>query len=226
MPGQPCVSALIPAFNEARLIGKTVRAVMNIPEIMEVVVVDDASVDFTSDVAREAGARVLTLDKNMGKGNALNKGASLVSGEVVVLLDGDLGDSAGEARKLVLPVLKKQADMTIARFPPPKQKGGFGFVKGLARNGIKIFTGLKVSSPLSGQRAMTKEVMNSLLPFASGYGVEVWLTIKAARMGFRVLEVPVAMSHRETGRDIKGFLHRGRQFLHVARVLAGCLVRK
>jgi len=226
MPEQPCVSALIPAFNEAELIGKTVRAVKSIPEVMEVIVVNDASTDLTSRIAREAGARVLTLERNMGKGNAMNEGAFLVRGKVVVLLDGDLGDTAGEARKLILPVLEKRADMTIARFPPPRQKGGFGLVKGLARGGIKFLTGLHVSSPLSGQRAMTREVMNELMPFASGYGVEVALTIKAARKGFRVMEVPVMMRHDETGRDLRGFLHRGRQFVHVARVLVGCLGRE
>jgi len=222
----PFVSILIPAFNEAGTIGETVRAALAVPEIMEVVVVDDASTDLTPRIARKAGARVLTLQQNAGKGNALNKGAALIRGDIVVLLDGALGDTAAEARKLVLPVLKNQADMTIARFPPPRRKGGLGIVKGLARRGIKIFTGLDVSSPLSGQRAMTRKVMNALMPFASGYGVEVGLTIKAARMGFRVQEVPVTMSHNETGRDIKGFLHRGRQFIHVAKVLTSCLLRE
>ncbi|RYD02512.1 hypothetical protein N752_24600 [Desulforamulus aquiferis] len=72
---------------------------------------------------------------------------------------------------------------------------------------------------------MTRSVLTRILPFASGYGVEVALTIRVAREGFIVLEVPTGMSHAETGRDLKGFMHRGKQFVHVAKVLGGCLFR-
>ncbi len=220
------VVALIPAYNEAKNITATVAALSELSEVNEVVVVDDASTDQTGDLAVAAGARVISMYSNKGKGAALNEGSKQIEADVVMLLDGDLGYSARDARLLLEPVLDGRADMTVAHFPPPRLKGGFGLVKGLARKGIKFFTGLEMQSPLSGQRVMTRPVMDKLLPFASGYGVEVGLTIKAARSGFKVLEVPVQMTHAETGRDLKGFLHRGRQFYHVARVLARAAAMK
>lgn len=219
------VSAVIPAFNEADTIGDTVRAVLSIPEISEVVVVDDHSRDQTAGAAREAGALVFSLPRNSGKGAALNAGLGRAHGDVIVLLDADLGASAAEARKLVLPVLARETDLAIARFPKARRKGGFGLVKGLAVRGIRYFTGHEMQSPISGQRALRREVLDQLLPLAGGYGVEVGMTVDAACLGFRLREVPVAMRHKETGRDLQGFLHRGRQFRDIALTLIKCYVR-
>ncbi|WP_420795159.1 glycosyltransferase family 2 protein [Desulforamulus ferrireducens] len=218
------MSVVIPAHNEAERITDTVKGVLGIPEVTEVIVVDDASTDETAKLAKLAGAIVLELPNNMGKGGALNAGVAKASGQVIALLDGDLGASASEARSLILPVLRDEADMTIARFPKAQKKGGFGLVKNLARLGIRYYAGLEATAPLSGQRVMTRDVLARVIPFASGYGVEVALTIKVARAGFRVLEVPTQMSHAETGRDLRGFMHRGKQFVHVAKVLAGCFL--
>lgn len=214
------VEALIPAYNEEDYIYETVQAVLSLPEINGVLVVDDGSTDATAVKARLAGARVLSLAGNAGKGEALNRGIKELVARVVVLLDADLGASAVEAVRLVMPVLNDEADMTVARFPRSSRKAGFGLVKRLAREGIRWYTGLVMESPLSGQRAMTRQVLQKITPFAGGFGVEVGLTIAAVRHGFRVVEVPVNMRHKETGRDLEGFLHRGKQFWHVARVLA------
>ncbi|MBO8127705.1 MAG: glycosyltransferase family 2 protein [Peptococcaceae bacterium] len=206
------VSVVIPAFNEADRIGDTVRAAKSLPGIDEIVVVDDCSNDGTADEAAKNGARVLRLPYNQGKGQALNHGIREARGDILVFLDGDLGATAKEAAKLIQPILRDEADLTVGCFPKARKKGGFGLVKGLARYGIARYTGLNIQSPISGQRAMRRRVAEKLLPLASGYGVEVYMTIMAARHGFRILEVPVNMTHRETGRDLKGFLHRGRQF--------------
>lgn len=219
------VSVVIPAHNEAERIADTVRGVLSIPEVSEVLVVDDASSDDTAELAQQAGARIIKLKTNLGKGGALNTGIAQATGDIVALLDGDLGHTSKEARLLILPVLEGTADMTIAKFPPSKKKGGFGLVKNLARKGILYFAGLETQAPLSGQRVMTRDVLSKILPLASGYGVEVALTIKVARHGFRVMEVSTTMSHSETGRDLRGFMHRGKQFIHVARALGGCLLK-
>ncbi len=224
MPGQP-VAAIIPAYNEEEFIFDTVAALKNIPQITDIVVVDDASTDSTAQLAEAAGARVLRLSGNSGKGAALNSGIAATSAQVYLFVDGDLGTSAGESRLLLAPVLENRADMTIAQFPPPRRKGGFGLVKALARQGVKHCAGLKLKSPLSGQRAMTREVLEKVYPLAGGYGVEVVMTIRAARAGFRIMEVPVRMYHVETGRDLRGFWHRGRQFWHIALALARTAAR-
>jgi glycosyltransferase involved in cell wall biosynthesis len=219
------VSVVIPAHNESERISDTIKGIQKIPEVSEIIVVDDASTDDTANQAEQSGATVIRLTQNRGKGGALNKGITRVTGDIIALLDGDLGSSSSEARALILPILNNSADMTIAQFPRARKKGGFGLVKNLARSGIRYFTDLESNAPLSGQRAMTRQVLETVTPFASGYGVEVALTIKVARAGFRVLEVPTQMSHSETGRDLKGFMHRGKQFVHVAKVLGGCLIK-
>ncbi len=225
MPASLITVAVIPAYNEAEYIYNTVLNLKKIPAISEILVVDDASTDETAALAKKAGARVISLERNGGKGEALNTGIRHTSADIYLLLDGDLGESARDAEFLLKPVLEGRADMTVARFPPPKRKGGFGLVKGLARWGIRVYTGLTMHSPLSGQRAMTRQVLEKVFPFSAGYGVEVGMTIKAARAGFRVLEVPVQMTHAETGRDLKGFKHRGKQFWHIARTLLKAAIR-
>ncbi|MBU4555719.1 MAG: glycosyltransferase family 2 protein, partial [Actinobacteria bacterium] len=122
------IVALIPAYNEADRIGTTVSAVMRVPQIDRIVVVDDGSSDGTGDAARLAGAEVLSLPMNAGKGGALDAGYEFVAAEarIIVLLDGDLGETAAQASLLLVPILSGSADMSIARFPRPANKAGFG----------------------------------------------------------------------------------------------------
>lgn len=212
------VSILIPAFNEEKKIADTVKSALRIKNVDQVLVVDDGSTDGTVQAAVSAGAEVKRVSPNKGKGNALNFGAQFVTGDIVVLLDGDLGLSALEAEKLIEPVEDGRADMTIAQIASSKGSGGFGLVRGLARRGVRFLTGKELNCVLSGQRAISNAVFCELLPFSEGFGVEVGMTVKALRGGFSILEVPVAMSHNETGKDLSGFLHRGKQFLHILKV--------
>lgn len=218
--------ALIPAHGEADRISATVTAALSIPGMRRVLVVDDASTDGTATLAEEAGAEVLRLLQNVGKGAALDVGLSVLrdDADVLLLLDGDLGASAAQGALLLGPIERGQADMTIAAFPRANGNAGFGLVKGLARRGIRALGGPRgrafaAGAPLSGQRAMTRACWERVTPFAFGYGVEVALSVRALRSGLRVLEVETTMSHDATGRDAAGFAHRGRQFLHVARAL-------
>ena len=76
-----------------------------------------------------------------------------------------------------------------------------------------------MKSALSGQRAFRRQVLEDLRPIPGGFGVEVGMLIDLLRKGYRVVEVPVEMEHEATGRNLKGFLHRGKQFCHILRVL-------
>ncbi|WP_366922431.1 glycosyltransferase family 2 protein [Metallumcola ferriviriculae] len=212
------VSVIIPAYNEAAVITATLNSLNSLPHIKEIVVVDDGSNDGTAEKAKAAGAQVIVQPFNKGKGAALTRGLQESLGEYICFLDADLGESAACAAKLYQPIKVGNADIAIAAFPPAKSKGGFGVVTNLARFGLRSFTGKEFQSPLSGQRAMSRGAAERLAPFADGFGVEVSFTIDAYRAGFRVIEIPVEMFHRETGRDWRGFYHRGRQCCHVARV--------
>lgn len=225
------VSVVIPAYNESSRIGRTIAAAREGAEstglAFEIIVVDDGSSDDTAAEAEASGgALVLRHGRNLGKGAALNTGLSAAGGGILVTLDADTEASSREISKLIMPVAGGEADMAVAAFPPAKRRGGFGIVKAIARAGIYAFTGLKCTAPLSGQRAMLTEVAHAVGGFAPGYGAEVGLTIDAALAGYRVVEVKTDMSHAETGRDIAGFMHRGKQLMAVVRVLVTRLARK
>ena len=224
---QPEITILIPAYNEAGNIGETLNALTKIKYAAKVIVIDDCSTDNTASLAEQYGVKVIRLPRNIGKGGALNRGLEEVSCGIVAFLDADLKDTSREVEKLIRPVLENKADMTIAQFSSPRKKGGFGLVTNLARMGLKLMTGLTLHSPLSGQRVLKFEVLEAVhKKVASGFGVEVGLTIDVHRAGFRIKEIPVSMTHAETGRDIKGFMHRGKQFFDVLTVLINKWVNK
>ncbi len=210
-------AAIVPAHDEASRIAATVAALRAIPTLDDIIVVDDASSDDTAAIATQAGARVHRLGRNLGKGGALTAGLGATQAEVIVLIDADLGSTASVAAALLEPVLAGVADMSIAR-PPDGAPSGFGLVEGFSRWGIRRLARAEMQRPLSGQRAMKREIAERF-GFARGFGVETALTIDAVRGGYRVVEVPYQIEHARTGRDVAGFIHRARQGLDVAAVL-------
>ncbi|WP_195939776.1 glycosyltransferase family 2 protein [Romboutsia sp. 1001713B170131_170501_G6] len=218
------ISIIIPAYNEADKIKDTLESIVDINEIDEIVVVDDGSSDNTTEVAssvKNDKIKVFKLDKNRGKGYALNYGLKIAmeNADIIGFLDGDLGSSANEVKKLIVPILNNEADVIIAKFPPAKKKGGLGFVKRLAKESVFEMTGVELDSTLSGQRIFKKEVLEKFDEIPYGYGVEVGMTIDILKYGYTIKEVLVNMTHSETGRDLKGFIHRGKQYYHIKKVL-------
>ena len=212
----PSVVVLIPAYNEADRIEDTVKAALAMPGVDEVVVIDDGSDDDTAALASEAGARVIELDENAGKGAALNAGIAEVDADVYLMIDADLGASASETYRLLEPIAAGHADMSIAVMSAPEgHKGGFGFVMKLSRWAIRRLGGIVVTAPLSGQRAFRRELIHDIGGFEQGFGVETAMTIDAVRQGYKAVEVPLPLTHRVSGRNWAGFRHRGRQFWHI-----------
>jgi glycosyltransferase involved in cell wall biosynthesis len=214
------VAVLMPAYNEGAAMGESVRAALAIPGIEEVIVVDDGSDDETPFIAHDAGARVIQLERNLGKGAALNAGLAETDADIILMIDADLGPTAAETRRLLEPVIAGHADMAIAAMKaPPGHRGGFGLVMRLSRWAVRRYGGADVSAPLSGQRAIRRKVLEDIGGFASGFGAETALTIDALRKGYRIVEVPLPITHRLTGRDWRGFAHRARQFADIARTV-------
>ncbi|MGI6574500.1 MAG: glycosyltransferase family 2 protein [bacterium] len=222
----PGISVIIPAYNEAHNIERTILAVKSIPGVVQIIVVDDGSEDDTAFIARNMGVEVICLRQNRGKGQALTAGLNLVKGKYILLLDADLGETAALGEKLLYPLLNGQADMVVACLPATGHSAGFGLTLGLARYGTWLFTGKMLKAPLSGQRAFTSAGLKALYPLLPGFGVEVGLNIKAARKGMRIKELSIAMEHDATGRTLKGFFHRGRQFWHVLFALCRLAIGK
>lgn len=224
------VAVIIPAFDEADRIAATVTAACGLPGVDTVVVVDDGSRDGTGAAARGAGARMVRHERNRGKAAAMESGAEAVRRlddgtherpRHLLFLDADLGASAQAAAPLVEPVRAGAADMTVGLLPSDRTRGGgHGFVVRLSRAGILRATDWEATQPLNGQRCLTRRAFDAARPLARGFGVETALTIDLLRRGMRVREVETQLSHRVTGSDWRGQLHRGRQFLDVARALA------
>lgn len=202
--------------------GETVAAVRRglgtVPDLEpEVIVVDDGSPDGTAAEAEAAGAEVVRLPRNLGKGGALAVGLNRATGDLLVMLDADLRHSAEEVPMLLAPVLEGLADMTVATFPRMTNRpAGFGLVMRLARWGLHRAGSVPMQAPLSGQRAFTRKAWEQIGRLDRDFGVEMGLNLDAARLGLRVMEVPTTMTHRATGRNWAGFRHRGRQFVYVA----------
>lgn len=160
------VTVLIPAYNEGPRIAAVVEAVRS-AGYGDVLVIDDGSKDDTADRARIAGARVLSLHPNRGKGGAMLAGLRESKGGVVLFLDGDLaGFSKASLRAMTDPVERGQYDQVI----------------GVSEEATPVTAGNEREDSwegkviLSGQRAVRREYLLKLPEHAwTGYGIEVWI---------------------------------------------------
>ncbi|MGA9875085.1 MAG: glycosyltransferase [Solirubrobacteraceae bacterium] len=227
---------ILTARDEADRIEATLGGLARAFPRAHVWVADDGSVDATAAIARQAGANVVRSERTIGKGGAATlaarealawlRQAAEAGGEgfaavgdatVVVLCDADLGGSAILLAALADAVRERRADLAVAVFAK-RLGGGLGLAVGFARWAIRRRCGLDLHAPLSGQRALRAGALEDVLPFAARFGMEVGMTIDAARAGHRVLEVELQLEHRATRRTFSGFLHRGRQLLDCAHV--------
>jgi glycosyltransferase involved in cell wall biosynthesis len=221
----PRVVCIVPARNEAERIATTVTTLLGVRGLDRVVVVDDGSTDGTAAAATSAGASVLSLTRRVGKGGAVEAALDrFAMAGFYVLVDADVGASAGGVAPLLDVAQRGRSDLAIGRLPP-QGAGGFGIVKSMARRLIALASGFSASEPLSGQRAVRGDVLRACRPLAAGFGIEVAMTIDAVRLGARVAELDVEMHHRATGRSLGGFAHRARQGLDMLSAAIPRIVR-
>jgi glycosyltransferase involved in cell wall biosynthesis len=225
------VIAVVAARDEAERLEATLAGLAAAFGGIVVWVADDGSRDGTAQLARDAGARVLSGARSVGKGGAVTAAARAALAEldaerrggrpasrrpVFLLCDADLGASAGELGALVEVVLRGEAEIAVGAFAS-RLGGGLGLARGFARWAIRRCCGLATRAPISGQRALEERTLRELLPFAGGYGMELGMTIDAVRAGRRVVELELELEHRVSGRTPAGFLHRARQLADFAR---------
>jgi len=202
----PKATVLIPAFNEEKTVGEVVRAARGAG--FPVVVADDGSTDATARVAEEAGARVVRLPKNQGKGAAYAAGLKAIDTPYVILLDADLvGLKPEHLEALLGPVERGEAEMSVGVF-----KGG------------RLFTdfGNRVTPFLSGQRALPTELFRKVPGLERArYDVELLLTRVAKEQGWRVKYLPLYGLSQVMKEEKRGFfaglLHRLRMYREVLR---------
>ncbi len=193
------IVVVIPAFNEEKEIFQLVKSLRTIIE--EVIVVDDGSSDRTATVAREAGAKVISHERNRGKGMALRTGfqAAISDGaDAAITMDGDGQHDWREMPKLIEKAEESGADIVIGN--------RMGNIRGMPP--IRILTnrltswavsklgGQKISDSQSGYRFIKRNVLENVKLETANYELESEILIKASRQGYSISSVPVKTIYR------------------------------
>ncbi|MBI4262696.1 glycosyltransferase family 2 protein [Candidatus Uhrbacteria bacterium] len=144
------IAAVIPAFNEEYTIGSVVRAVRAVPDIDVVIVVNDGSNDRTSAIARAAGATVIDLPQNIGKGGAMRVGALSTKADVLFFADADLiGLRPQHVQSVIDPVMHGHAAMCIG-------------IRDRWGNLTEFFSKLDPLLAIGGERAIRRDIFDRL----------------------------------------------------------------
>lgn len=213
------VSVIIPAYNEQYRILHTLEGLRGIEGIKEIIVVDDGSTDLTYPLLKDINdITLIHIEHNKGKGNAVKCALNHVNSSFVAILDADLCESASEVGRLIDCIKPGEKIIIIGRLPAPGKKGGFGIVRKVSGSSFYALTSRRVDSLLSGQRILPLDFLKSI-DIPDGFGLEFKITLEGVRQGFELFEVPVNMRHRETGRDFKGFIHRGKQCMDILKLI-------
>ncbi len=204
------VSVVIPALNEEETIFEIVSILAGINILDEIIVVCDGCTDNTAALARAAGAEVVELAQNVGKGGAMMAGVRAARNDVVLFLDADLiGLTSESVVNLVNPVLRGKADMTVGIFEKGRVATDFAQT---------------VAPFLSGQRAVKRCLLEGMSDLdASRFGVEIALTRYAVENDLVVEEVVLRdMTHRmkeEKLGFVKGVAARMRMYWEIAQYM-------
>ncbi|UJR84387.1 glycosyltransferase family 2 protein [Sandaracinus amylolyticus] len=211
-------TVILPAHDEAGTIADVVaRCRASVPGLDEVIVVDDGSRDGTGALAAGAGARVITLTPNRGKGVALRRGLEEARGDVIVLLDAD-GQDAPEDIPLLLEALRDEVVMVVgSRF---LGTFGDGAITPLNRFGNRALTEVlnalyrvRLTDTQAGFRAFHRRFLDRISLSATRYDIEVDLLLSAVETGRPVIEVPVRRMARSYGTSDLGSFRDGARIL-------------
>lgn len=200
----PCLSVVVPCFNEARTITTILTRVLASPYVAEVVVVDDGSRDDTAGLARSLGdarVRVLEQPRNLGKGAALRRGFAEVRADYVIVQDADLEYDPVDYPQLLEPLLEGRADAVFgSRFITDRPRRVLYFWHFLGNRCLTLasnaFTNLNLSDMETCYKAFRREVIQSLDLQENGFGFEPEVTAKLARAHYRIFEVGISYSGR------------------------------
>jgi glycosyltransferase involved in cell wall biosynthesis len=230
--GQPMVSIVVPAFNEARRIAETVRKIDDFirdsPLALELVVVDDGSTDDTAEIVRRIPAKALRLiqnKENHGKGYTVRQGVLAAGGKYVLFTDADLSAPIEELNKLLDIAIRDGADVVIGsrgldRRYIEKHQSRLRELGGIVFNlMVRLFLGLPLHDTQCGfklfNRQRSRRIFEQQTTF--GFGFDPELLFLARRNGLTIREAPVRWSHAE-GSKVK-FLRDGvRMFFDLVRI--------
>jgi len=214
------VAVIIPALNEAAVVGDVVRGIdRGLAD--RVIVVDNGSTDGTGGIAARAGAEVV-VEARRGYGAACARGVEEAEADILVFVNGDGSDDTGELERLLSRMDEAGAGMAMgSRASRRAEPGALSPVQRLG-NALTcalmgLFWGARYTD-LGPFRAVTRGALERMGMEDRGFGWTVEMQVKAARMGLPVVEVPVTYRRRRGGRSkisgsVRGTLRAGSAIL-------------
>jgi glycosyltransferase involved in cell wall biosynthesis len=206
------LSVVIPAYNEASTIEQLVARVRAVPLEKEIIVVDDCSTDGTGEKLEEItpryALRVLSHEKNQGKGAALRTGFAHARGDIVIIQDADLEYDPNEYGKLIQPILDGKADVVYgSRFAGGESHRVLYYWHSVGNTVLtqlsNMMTNLNLTDMETCYKAFRREVIEQLVIEESRFGFEPEITAKVSKLGCRIYEVGISYSGRTYGEGKK-----------------------
>jgi len=202
VPLDPLLSVVMPVFNERTTVEAIIRRVLAVPLRIELIVVDDGSTDGSSEILDELRKTLnfeLLRQSNGGKGAALRRGFTVVTGDLVVMQDADLEYSPEEYPDLIDLIRTGHADVVFgSRFLGRHRV--FLFTHYLGNRIVTLATNVLYNTMLTDMetcyKAMRVDVLRSMTLRSNGFGIEPEMTAKIFKRGYRVYEVPITYAGR------------------------------
>ena len=202
----PCLSVIMPVYNEASTVEEVIRKVLQQPEVEELITVNDASRDGTGEVLRKLAKelpkmKVFEHDMNQGKGAALRTGISHATAPYVIIQDADLEYNPEEYPVLLKPILNSKADVVFgSRFIGGEAHRVLYFWHSVGNNFLTLlsnmFTNLNLTDMETCYKVFRREIIQGIRIEENRFGFEPEITAKVARLGVRIYEVAVSYSGR------------------------------
>lgn len=215
-----CVA--IPAYNEAKTIGELVKSVK--AYCPDVIVINDGSVDATEAASMRAGATVISLKENVGKGTALKAGLkkALESGyDAVVTMDADGQHLPGDLLNIIDAAEASGAGVVVGnRMADPEDMPLTRFVTNLFMSFIiSMICRQNIPDTQCGFRLIRCDALKKMRLISSNYEIESEMLIKASKAGFKIISVPVKSVYQGELSLINPFLDTWRFFVMLIRIL-------
>ena len=213
-PGIPRLSVVVPAYNEEATLSRIVARLLELPFADEIIIVDDCSSDATPSIAdrlaaEHAQVRAVHHSKNSGKTEALKTGFALTTGQIVIVQDADLEYDPAEIGDVIAPITEGEADVVYgSRFLVRKAARVLYFYHYLANKGLtflsNLCTNVNMTDVETCYKAFRGEIIRNMIITSSGFGFEIEVTAKVAKLGAAIYEVPISYHGRtyEQGKKI------------------------
>ncbi len=211
---RPCISIVIPVYNEQETLRVVVEGVLKLPLLLEVIIVDDCSKDATPVLIAElaklySNIKSVRHERNQGKTAALKTGFAATTGDIVIVQDADLEYDPAEIPDVINPILDGQADVVFgSRFLVRKASRVLYFYHYLANCTLtfwcNLFSNLNMTDVETGYKAFRGSIIRSMIITSSGFGFEIEVVAKVSKLGARIYEVPISYYGRtyEEGKKI------------------------